>query len=124
MLLLIVLVFVIGYAAIVLEHPLKLDKTVPAIMTGAILWAIISLGHLEVVGGENAVGTVESVLLHHIGKIAEILFFLLGAMVIVELVDLHRGFSVITNRIQTTNKVKAALASVSTITFFSLHRSG
>lgn len=117
MITLLVIVFIIGYAFIVFEHPLKLDKTVPAILTGAILWSIISMSGLEVVGGDHEAGTVESVLLHHLGKIAEILFFLMGAMVIVELVDLHRGFSVITNRIRTTNKVKL-LWLVCTITFF------
>jgi Na+/H+ antiporter NhaD/arsenite permease-like protein len=117
MITLIAIVFIVGYAAIVFEHPLKLDKTVPAILTGAILWSIISMSGLEVVGEGHDLGTVESVLLYHLGKIAEILFFLLGAMVIVELVDLHQGFSIITNRIRTTNKVKL-LWLISTITFF------
>ncbi len=102
----IVVIFIIGYAAIVLEHPLKLDKTVPAILTGSLLWAIIALSGLGVVDAAHQGGEIEGVLLHHVGKIAEILFFLIGAMVIVELVDLHRGFSVITNRIRTTKKVK------------------
>ncbi len=113
----VVIVFILGYAAIVFEHPLKLDKTVPAILTGALLWSIISLGGLEVVTADHQAGEIEGVLLHHVGKIAEILFFLIGAMVIVELVDLHRGFSVITNRIHTTNKVKL-LWLISTIAFF------
>lgn len=106
MLTLVVVIFILGYAAIVLEHPLKLDKTVPALLTGSLLWAIISISGLGVVDYEHQPGVIDEVLLHHIGKIAEILFFLIGAMVIVELVDLHRGFSVITNRIKTTNKVK------------------
>lgn len=113
----IVVVFILGYAAIVFEHPLKLDKTVPAILTGALLWSIISLGGFEVVTADHQAGEIEGVLLHHVGKIAEILFFLIGAMVIVELVDLHRGFSVITNRIHTTNKIKL-LWLISTIAFF------
>ena len=100
----IVLCFIIGYLAIVFEHPLKLDKTVPAIIMGALCWALISLGHLDVVGADHHIGDLEEVLLHHIGKVAEILFFLIGAMTIVELVDLHRGFAVITNRINTTKK--------------------
>jgi Na+/H+ antiporter NhaD/arsenite permease-like protein len=106
MLTIVVVIFILGYAAIVLEHPLKLDKTVPALLTGSLLWAIISISGLGVVNFEHQPGEIEEVLLHHIGKIAEILFFLIGAMVIVELVDLHRGFAVITNRIKTTNKVK------------------
>lgn len=113
----IVIIFVLGYTAIVLEHPLKLDKTVPAILTGALLWAIISLSGLGVVNAEHQAGDLESTLLHHLGKIAEILFFLIGAMVIVELVDLHRGFSVITNRIHTTSKTKL-LWLISIISFF------
>ncbi len=113
----IVVVFILGYTAIVLEHPLKLDKTVSAILTGALLWAMISLGGLEVVTDDHQSGEMEGVLHHHIGTIAEILFFLIGAMVIVELVDLHRGFSVITNRIHTTQKTRL-LWLICTITFF------
>ncbi len=101
-----IVVFILGYLAIVFEHPLKLDKTVPALIMGGICWALISLGHLEVVGYDHQLGDQKDVLLHHIGKIAEILLFLIGAMTIVELIDLHKGFSVITNRIQTTNKTK------------------
>ncbi|HHH50702.1 MAG TPA: sodium:proton antiporter [Saprospiraceae bacterium] len=102
----IVICFIIGYITIVFEHPLKLDKTVPALIMGAVCWAIVSLGHLDVVGHNHEVAPLEGVLLHHIGKTAEILFFLIGAMTIVELIDLHKGFAVITNRIQTTSKVK------------------
>ncbi len=100
-----IICFIIGYVAIVLEHPLKLDKTVPALLMGALIWAFISIGHLDVVG-HHGLAPMEDVLLHHIGKVAEILFFLIGAMTIVELIDLHRGFAVITNRINTTSKTK------------------
>ncbi|HRW76575.1 MAG TPA: SLC13 family permease, partial [Saprospiraceae bacterium] len=99
-----VLCFVIGYSLIVFEHPLRLDKSVPALLMGSLCWAIISIGHIDVINHEHAVGAIEPVLLHHIGKIAEILLFLIGAMTIVELIDLHRGFSVITDRIKTTRK--------------------
>ena len=102
----VIIVFVLGYVAIVFEHPLKLDKTVPALIMGAALWGLVSLGHLELVGADHEVSHMEDVLLHHIGKIAEILFFLIGAMTIVELIDLHRGFAVITNKIETTSKRK------------------
>jgi len=81
-----------------------LDKTVPALIMGALCWAAIALGHLDVVNHLHEVAPIEDVLLHHIGKIAEILLFLIGAMTIVELIDLHRGFAVITNRINTTKK--------------------
>ncbi len=106
MLTLVVIAFILGYVAIVFEHPLKLDKTVPALIMGALVWGFISLGHLDVMGADHSVGHMEEVLLHHIGKVAEILFFLIGAMTIVELIDLHRGFAVITNRIETTSKRK------------------
>ena len=100
----VIVCFIIGYVAIVFEHPLKIDKTVPALLMGALCWAFVSLGHLPVVDAHHHIGEMDSVLLHHIGKVAEILFFLIGAMTIVELIDLHKGFSVITNRISTTKK--------------------
>ncbi len=106
MLIALIACFIIGYLAIVFEHPLKLDKTVPALIMGALCWAFVSLGHMDVVGHSHHVEPLDDVLLHHIGKVAEILFFLIGAMTIVELVDLHKGFSVITNRIRTTKKSK------------------
>lgn len=98
--------FIIGYILIVFEHPLRLDKSVPALLMGSLIWALISLGHLDVVSHEHELGNMENVLLHHIGKTAEILIFLIGAMTIVELVDLHKGFAVITNRIETRSKRK------------------
>lgn len=105
----VILCFILGYIAIVFEHPLKLDKTVPALIMGALCWAFVSLGHLDVIDHHGHVAHGDGmldVLLHHIGKTAEILFFLIGAMTIVELIDLHQGFSVITNRIRTTSKSK------------------
>ncbi len=102
----VVATFVIGYVLIVLEHPLKLDKTIPALLAGVGCWTLIAVGDLSVVGGTHEIADLKDVLLHHLGEIAQILFFLIGAMVIVELVDLHRGFSVITDRIRTTNKKK------------------
>lgn len=115
--------FVIGYIAIVFEHPLKLDKTVPALIMGALTWALISIGHIDVVDhhGHHMEGefydSLSTVLLHHIGKVAEILVFLIGAMTIVELIDLHKGFSVITNRITTTSK-KKMLVLICILAFF------
>ncbi len=113
----VIICFILGYLTIVFEHPLKLDKTVPALLMGALIWAFISIGHLDVVGADHHLGSMEEVLLHHIGKVAEILFFLIGAMTIVELIDLHRGFAVITNRINTTSKTKM-LWMVSILAFF------
>lgn len=103
MLFAVIAVFVIGYLLIVLEHPLKIDKTVPALFAGVLCWTIIAAGDLPVIGVTHEIEETKDVLIHHLGEIAQILFFLIGAMVIVELVDLHRGFSVITNRIRTTN---------------------
>lgn len=100
----VILCFIIGYGLIVFEHPLKLDKTVPALLMGAACWALVSLGHLPVLDHHLEPAELDGVLLHHIGKVAEILIFLIGAMTIVELIDLHRGFSFITNRIKTTKK--------------------
>jgi Na+/H+ antiporter NhaD/arsenite permease-like protein len=121
----VVLTFIIGYLVIVFEHPLHLDKTVPALLMGALCWAFVSLGHLNIIDSHhhlveyNAVDNEawEGVLLHHIGKVAEILIFLIGAMTIVELIDLHKGFAVITNRIKTTSKFKM-LVLVSILAFF------
>ena len=120
----VIICFIIGYLVIVFEHPLKLDKTVPALIMGAMCWALISLGHLDLfdhhgheLHGEDYYDGLGGVLLHHIGKTAEILVFLIGAMTIVELIDLHRGFSVITERIQTKSK-KRMLWLICILAFF------
>lgn len=112
--------FVIGYLVIVFEHPLKLDKTVPALIMGAVCWAILSIGfhsgalevidshgHLYSLFGGHSEGAEEgfvNTLLHHIGKTAEILIFLIGAMTIVELIDLHRGFEILKGWVDTRSK--------------------
>ena len=110
--LLVIVVFVLGYLAITLEHTLKVDKLVPALIMMAVSWAIIALGldsfttwfspaiHGLVEGfGEFTLDAkshlMEETLLHHLGKTAEILVFLLGAMTIVEIIDHFNGFSVI-----------------------------
>lgn len=115
-----ILIFVIGYLFIVFEHPLKLDKTVSALLTGAAMWAALSLGFhggsVELIDSHghiyNAAGGmseqleegITATLLHHIGKIAEILIFLIGAMTIVEIIDLHRGFEVLKGMVHTKSK--------------------
>ncbi len=113
----IILCFILGYLTIVFEHPLKLDKSVPALLMGSLCWALVSLGHMHVVDHHHEVAPLSGVLLHHLGKTAEILFFLIGAMTIVELVDLHRGFAVITNRIKTTSK-RSMLFLICILAFF------
>lgn len=114
---LLVLIFLVAYALIVLEHPLKLDKTVPALLAGALIWTTISVGQLPMQSVENQAVDVHSALSHHVAAIAEILFFLIGAMVIVELIDLHRGFDVLTARLKIRNK-KAMLWLVCWLAFF------
>jgi len=155
---LILLIFVLGYITIALEHPLKVDKAATALIIGVLTWAvyilnvdnILSLGFSPSWGEfENQVkniidhikpalsetqwldsGWADKIsvfnspyhfvveeLEHHLIEISEILFFLLGAMTIVEIIDQHEGFKVITDKIITTNKVKL-LWIIATITFF------
>ena len=120
---LIILVFVMGYLAITLEHNLKLDKLIPALMMMAICWALIALG-IDAFGNwfdssahglvegftsfthEVKMHWVEETLLHHLGKTAEILVFLLGAMTIVEIIDYFDGFSTIKSYVNFRSKKK------------------
>ena len=104
-------VFVLGYAAIAFEHPIKINKTASALITGVLCWTIYVL-----YSHDNSHHVVEE-LKHHLSSVSEILFFLLGAMTIVELVDSHQGFKVITNRIKTKDSRKL-LWIISLITFF------
>lgn len=125
MYLLMAIIFVIGYLCIALEHPLKLDKTASALLTAALTWAVLVLGaeqilpHMLEEGSDLAHGAnpVVAELRHHLGEIAEILFFLLGAMTIVELIDAHGGFKAITDRITTRRRV-SLLWIISLLTFF------
>lgn len=114
--------FIIGYLIIVFEHPLKLDKTVPALIMGALCWAFLALGFnsglLSVIDGHDHIFSLagghgheaehgfKNALLHHLGKIAEILIFLIGAMTIVEIIDLHRGFEILKDWVNTRSKKK------------------
>ena len=107
---LLISVFVLGYLAIAMEHTLKIDKLIPALAMMSILWALIAVNHLEVFEIIPGIGKeshhVEGVLLHHLGKTAEILFFLMGAMTIVEIIDYFDGFSTIKSFIRTKSKTK------------------
>ncbi len=107
---LIILVFILGYMAIAFEHPLRLNKASSALITGVLCWTIYILQ-------SESADTVSEELLHHLGEIASILFFLLGAMTIVELIDSHNGFDIITQKIKTTSKSKL-LVIVTVLTFF------
>lgn len=105
---LMIAIFVIGYAMIALEHPLKINKSATAVLLAAVIWAVFAL---------FGPGIKDGALIHHLGETAEILFFLLGAMTIVEIVDKHDGFSIITDKITTTSKRKL-LWIISILTFF------
>ena len=108
---LIISVFILGYVLITLEHTIKLDKLIPALGMMGILWAIIALTHMEVFDINLELlklepTHIEEVLLHHLGKTAEILVFLLGAMTIVEIIDYFDGFAGIKQVIKTRSKVR------------------
>lgn len=123
MALLLIAVFILGYVLIALEHPLKVDKAASALLTGVFCWIILLFGFENMPAIQsmatlpNAHKVLDEALFEHLGEIAGILFFLLGAMTIVELVDVHDGFRVITDRISTTNRV-ALLWIISWVSFF------
>ena len=103
-------IFVIGYLLITVEHSIKIDKLIPALGMMGILWAVIALNHLPVfdINLEELKlepTHIDEILLHHLGKTAEILIFLLGAMTIVEIIDFFRGFSGIKKLINSRSKV-------------------
>lgn len=139
-----VVVFVLGYTAIALEHPLKVDKAASALILGMTMWVIFVFGRVDILNMLNEGGQFLSQswrgylheasiekptsgdmlnfithhdVMHHLAEISTILFFLLGAMTIVETVDQHQGFKIITDKIKTTNKVKL-LWILSILTFF------
>ena len=127
---LLIIVFVLGYIAIAFEHPIKIDKAASALVMGGIIWGALAVGIDDLVTKDflsefyekfkskfNALKEIgiysneefakpikflKYELSHHLVDIGEILFFLLAAMTIVELVDSHEGFSIITNKISTT----------------------
>ncbi|MDX9747838.1 MAG: sodium:proton antiporter NhaD [Paludibacter sp.] len=107
---LIVTVFVICYIAIAMEHSLNVNKTAPALIAGVVTWAIYS--HFT---PDKALLNFE--LIEHMGDISSILFFLFGAMTIVELIDAHDGFEIVTDKIRQTQK-KRLIWIISLFTFF------
>ncbi len=131
----IIAVFVIGYLAIALEHRLHINKAASALVVGVVCWTLYALNvesllpagvmpeWFEAEAIQNGVENiplhflVEHQLLEQLGEIAGILFFLMGAMTIVELVDAHEGFAIVTNRIHATNKTKL-LWIVAWLSFF------
>ena len=119
-----VTIFIIGYACIALEHPLKINTTASALLLGCLIWAIFNMFNLnnpavlESFGGvEGYRGFVSSSLIENLGETAEIVFFLLGAMTIVTLIEDYQGFTIITDHITTTDK-KKLLWVISILTFF------
>ncbi|HEY9185526.1 MAG TPA: sodium:proton antiporter NhaD [Salegentibacter sp.] len=118
----VIILFFLGYLLITLEHPLRLDKAVSALLMATIIWAIMAYGFnqgwFSIINSHGEVFNIlqgdpklqrdgfNNNLMHHFSKISEILFFLIGAMTIVEIIDLHRGFALIKKRITTTNKKK------------------
>lgn len=106
----IIIVFVVGYAAIALEHNIKINKTASALITGVICWVIYILS-------QSDTNLVNAELVRHLGDISSILFFLLGAMTIVELIDSYNGFEVITEKITSTNK-RSLLWIIGILAFF------
>lgn len=110
MALLLILIFCTGYVAIALEQTLHINKAATALITGVLCWLVYFFY-------APSVSDANEQLLHHIGDIAAILFFLLGAMTIVELVDSHNGFAIITDRIKTTSLVRLLYLTVF-LTFF------
>lgn len=106
----VVLAFILTYLLIIFEHPLKINKSGPALIGGVIAWTILAIF------SANLHQTNEE-LLSHIGEISEILLFLMGAMAIVELIDTHEGFELISGKIKTRNPV-FLLWITSILTFF------
>lgn len=139
MYILMVVIFVLGYAAIAFEHSIRIDKAASALITGVLCWTVYTLGAQGIVNFDaipafisqmffeesNLTERTEIIthyvtefqMLEHLGEISSILFFLLGAMTIVELIDAHEGFAVITDRIKTTKRSKL-LWIIGILTFF------
>lgn len=106
----IIIIFILGYLAIALEHLIKINKAATALITGVLCWTIYILYAPDP-------HVVSESLTHHLGELSGILFFLLGAMTIVELIDAHNGFDLITTRIHQTDKRKL-LWIIALISFF------
>jgi NhaD family Na+/H+ antiporter len=108
---LILIIFVLGYVAIIFEHSFKINKSAIALLIAVICWAVYFLFSTKIAQEDLATFG------HHISDIAQIIFFLMGAMALVELIDSHRGFKIVTDLIRTRSKLKM-LWLISIITFF------
>lgn len=107
---LLIALFVLAYAAIALEHPIKINKTATGLLAAGVLWTVYALG----VGDAHH---VQEALAESLNGTAQIVFFLMGAMTIVEVVDAHNGFHILTSRIR-TRSLAGLMAVVGTVTFF------
>lgn len=141
---LVIVAFIAGYVLIALEHPIRINKTATAILTGVVCWTLFVFMEpsqvvlesaafsdfkslLSIEQGQEGIEAMAPSEMHrefvghelneHLAAIAQILFFLLGAMTIVELVDAHRGFRYITDRIKTQNP-RTLLWIICFVTFF------
>ena len=106
----IIITFIIGYLAISFEHSININKAASALATGVLCWTIYIIN-------QSDTHVVSHQLMEHLGEISGILFFLLGAMTVVELVDAHDGFQIITEKIKTRN-AKKMIWMIGLITFF------
>lgn len=107
---LIIAIFVLGYTAIAFEHSIKINKAASALVTGVLCWTVYILFSADKEG-------VSEQLTEHLGDVSGILFFLLGAMTIIELIDAHDGFDIITSRIHEKD-IRKLLWIIAFITFF------
>ncbi len=104
-------VFAIGYIAVILEHYIKINKTAAALFIAVVLWSIyLVCSHAPVSDDVKALS-------HHVGEISQIIFFLMGAMTLVELVDMHHGFRIVTEKIR-TNSMSKMLWIIGLVSFF------
>lgn len=110
MIIALIILFLAGYVAITLEHAIRLNKAASALLLGGLCWTVVMLGSSDK-------HIVLEQLGHHLGEISGILFFLIGAMAVVELIDAHDGFEIITTRLK-TRKATRLLLIVGVLTFF------
>ncbi len=133
-----ILLFVVGYLGIALEHPIKIDKSATALLLGMLMWVAYALASVSIIPAVNPgalaayvndVGLAAASLheqclqyilnvdiVEHLGDITQTLFFLIGAMTIVELIDVHEGFTVLTDHI-TTRRKRTLLMVICGVTF-------
>jgi len=124
--LLVIIVFLVGYLLIALEHPVGINKTATALLTGTVCWALLALSTPEFIDTLVSQGILtdatqlstflNGALFHQLSGISGILFFLIGAMTIVELIDAHDGFRFITSLIRTSD-IRILLWIISWLSF-------